>query len=92
MWRDGEGKPGHPGPDDRFLGGWPNRPADGRAAGNPPRIAPPARSAENMSMAQDCCGTIDARSNWDGIKSADGEWRPPLRANSIRRSKALERI
>ncbi len=42
--------------------------------------------------AQDCCGTIEARSNWEGIKSADGDWRAPPRVNNIRRSKALERI
>jgi hypothetical protein len=52
------------------------------------RVVPKRR----RSMAQDCCGTIEARSNWHGINSADGEWRPAPRSNNIRRSKALERI
>jgi hypothetical protein len=55
---------------------------DPRACGLPEASSP---------IGQDC-GTIDARSNVDNIMSADGEWRPPLRWNNIRRSKALERI
>src|SRR5450756_2802912 len=41
---------------------------------------------------QDCCGTIELCSN-DAIRiSGENEWRSPPRSNSIRRSKALERI
>src|SRR5450756_1471836 len=58
--------------------------------GNSPLDGP--RRAYRIRYRQDCCGTIEARSNWDTMKFDAGEWRSPLRWNSIRRSNALDRI
>jgi hypothetical protein len=40
---------------------------------------------------QDCCGTMEVCSNADILTFGEG-WLSPLRSNSIRRSKAVERI
>ena len=50
-----------------------------------------AQGARPRRPHQDC-GTIDVRSNGDTIASGVGAWRSPGRSNSIRRSKAVERI
>ena len=40
---------------------------------------------------QDCCGTMEVCSNADILTFGEEDW-PSLRSNSIRRSKAVERI
>src|SRR5205807_579841 len=83
MWRDGEGKRGC-----------------GRSAGFRARTEADAqhlfpnwhfKGVGNRGRIRQEFGTIEARSNEVTIAS-EGEWRSPARSNSIRRSKALERI
>jgi hypothetical protein len=83
MWRDGEGKRAGAAGMTCFQG-LSEACAQHLSAKRAPWMEPgPIR--------QDC-GTIDVRSNGETITSGDGEWRSPLRSNSIRRSKAVERI
>ena len=106
MWRDGEGgaagdaRSGHYSDfrlGSRSLKRVRRRNREGRRASltrnMPPDQVRGHAFAKNADPSdQDCCGTIEVRSNAGTIPSGNEDcWSPP-RSNSIRRSNAVERI
>lgn len=82
MWREGEGKRGY-GPDDPLL-----EPIRSPGAYLSAKWAP---GDVNPDPIRQDCGTSDVRSSGAAATSCEDERGSPLRSNSIRRSKALER-